>query len=479
MKEPVRPKSLPKTATWDKKESCWTAVALDAKGKKHGRAQHWYPSGTPRGETDFEKGVQHGVEHVVRGGPGEFAYESGFAEDVHEVFSTLDRGMLVRQRCLDASGNDVGSDGKPLPKRPKNVAADATWLAPLKLWVEGPMAAARPITGEQRRYDSNGRLLADLRYEKGELDGPARLFSYPQTRAYLEEAPKGPPRTVRTEAVFAAGVLESVRCFDAEDVELVSATYLVGELHGTLRWRMDLHGDLDKPILEVSHRPIYARSLLRPRPLPGTARVEADFVEGNLTEARSFDADDRLVPPPPPLAGWGEDTKPPGLAGYVASGAFARDLATYFGDRDRNKKPDPDAKRAPKVFSQLPEAQREAATAFHALVKAGTFPMLRTCEISAFGFDCVSNELYGAEDARYFGLAYDDYGDMYLLDLPTGRVRRWAHDRDPFEDDEDFESLDAFAFAVVRAELAAEGSIPSESLPALFNRLGFGWYAQE
>ncbi|RYZ66422.1 MAG: hypothetical protein EOP08_04930 [Proteobacteria bacterium] len=173
MKEPARPKSLPKTATWDKKESCWTAVALDAKGKKHGRAEHWYPSGSPRGETDFEKGVEHGIEHTVRGGPGEWPFGEDFDERVHELFSTLDRGMLVHQRCVDAKGNPVGFDGKPLPPRPKNVPAHATWIAPLSLWVEGPLEGAKPIKGEQRRYSRDGRLLADLRYEVAQY-GPRR-----------------------------------------------------------------------------------------------------------------------------------------------------------------------------------------------------------------------------------------------------------------------------------------------------------------
>jgi hypothetical protein len=72
-------------------------------------------------------------------------------------------------------------------------------------------------------------------------------------------------------------------------------------------------------------------------------------------------------------------------------------------------------------------------------------------------------------------LAYDAYGDLYLLDVENGRVLRWAHDRDPFEDGEEFESLDAFAWAMLRLELCSWQRIAATDLGAAFERLGFGW----
>jgi hypothetical protein len=102
-------------------------------------------------------------------------------------------------------------------------------------------------------------------------------------------------------------------------------------------------------------------------------------------------------------------------------------------------------------------------------------PSMQTFQLYGYGFDCVKNELYDAADERYFGLGYDGFGDLYLLDVDTGRVRRWGHDRDPWEDGAEFASLDAFAFGILRNELAAQHRIDRAEMEACFSRLGFGW----
>jgi hypothetical protein len=107
-------------------------------------------------------------------------------------------------------------------------------------------------------------------------------------------------------------------------------------------------------------------------------------------------------------------------------------------------------------------------------VKRG-LPALSRAQLSGYGFDCVKNELYNATDKKYFGLSYTSDGDLQLLDLETGRVLEWVHDSDPFEDDAVFPSLDAYAFAIVRIELAAQKRIPKPDAAAVFKRLGFGW----
>ena len=102
---------------------------------------------------------------------------------------------------------------------------------------------------------------------------------------------------------------------------------------------------------------------------------------------------------------------------------------------------------------------------------------MQTFQIYGYGFDCVKNTLYDAEEERYFGLGYDGFGDLYLLDVDTGRVRRWGHDRDPWEDGAELASLDAFAFGILRNELAHEERIDRTAAARCFARLGFEWLA--
>ena len=83
----------------------------------------------------------------------------------------------------------------------------------------------------------------------------------------------------------------------------------------------------------------------------------------------------------------------------------------------------------------------------------------------------------GDADETDFGLRYDGFGDLYLLDVDTGRVRRWGHDRDPWEDGAEFASLDAFAFGVLRSELVHQQRIDQAEAERCFARLGFAWLA--
>lgn len=474
IKEPARHPGIPQDALWDKKESCWTTVALDAKGKKHGVARHWYASGNGRGETGYDHGLAHGVETALRGQGEETPFDETFDERVHRAESAFDKGVLLTQKCFAADGAPVGSDGEPMPPRPATVPPEASWIGPLAIWVEGPLEGGKPISGTQRRYLTDGRLVADLRYLKGELDGAVIVLEHDDAETDVG-VPKGPPATTRTEAVFERGVPKEAHFFAADGVELASIRYEEGVPHGTLHWRVDRHGDPSAPILSDGNGELEARRLIRPRPPEGTVRVEVDFDHGELLEARAYDAKDGRLAPVPMLTGWGESTKKKDLAGYITGGAFARDLETYFANRERETEYDADAKRAPTVFAKLPDAHRAAATAFDALVKSGTFPSLDKCDLSGYGFDCVANELYNATDARYYGLGYDHLGSLYLLDVKNGKVRRWIHDGDPFEDGEDFASLDGFAFALVRTQLVTDGAVASDDVAAVYERLGFGW----
>jgi hypothetical protein len=98
----------------------------------------------------------------------------------------------------------------------------------------------------------------------------------------------------------------------------------------------------------------------------------------------------------------------------------------------------------------------------------GPFPALTRSSLSGYGFDCVKNALDAATDKKYFGLAYTCDGGLQLLNLETGRVLEWVHDGAPFQEDAEFPNSDAFAFAILRIELAAQKRIKKSKAEARF-----------
>jgi hypothetical protein len=172
---------------------------------------------------------------------------------------------------------------------------------------------------------------------------------------------------------------------------------------------------------------------------------------------------------PVSIPDWGQNTPKQALSGYIARGDFAKDLERFFPDEERvgTQALDPTGNR----LETLPAGARPAAEALDALVRTGTTPFMgHACSFEAYGFDCVKNELYGADEATYFGLAYDGFGDMYLLDLTTGAVLFYSHEEGTLE--EGFDSLDTFAFAMSRVDAALKGRIAKHELEASFERLG-------
>jgi hypothetical protein len=162
---------------------------------------------------------------------------------------------------------------------------------------------------------------------------------------------------------------------------------------------------------------------------------------------------------------------PAEIRGYLAKGGFARDLHAWFGGRPPGDL-DRDAKRMAKKLARLPEPHRAAAIALDALATGKAIPSFRTFAFDAYGFDPVKNELYGASDPRYVGLANDESGSYQLLDLPTGKVVSYEHEEGTFEEPRSFADLDTWAYCMLRVELVAEKRLAKTALRAHFEKLG-------
>lgn len=135
---PVRPDTVPSSAVWDVEETCFRAGSLDASLQKTGVWDAWYPSGQPYGGDAYEAGELHGLSWCARAAEAS-PFDETFAPGVARLERTYERGVMLRERCLDAAGDVVGQDGGPLPARPSGVPDDASWFAHQEIWVHGPI----------------------------------------------------------------------------------------------------------------------------------------------------------------------------------------------------------------------------------------------------------------------------------------------------------------------------------------------------
>jgi hypothetical protein len=158
------------------------------------------------------------------------------------------------------------------------------------------------------------------------------------------------------------------------------------------------------------------------------------------------------------------------LDGYIARGDLARDLEAFFADCERSTL-DVDAGTFAERVAALPEPHRAAVVALDALAQGGKLPESTTCNFTAYGFDTVKNELYGATDARYVGLASDESGSYQFLDVVTGAVLSYEHEGGIFEEERGFASLDEWAFTMMRVELVSQGRVAKADMRELFERL--------
>lgn len=481
---PPRPDNVPATAIWDPEDKAFRAGEVDREGRKQGLWTAWYPSGRLYGEDRFEAGDAHGDSWCGRGEGDETPFDDTFDARVVRLERTHDRGMLMRDRCYTATGELVGSDGEPWPARAAHIPENANYLARSEVWVDGPIDAAAPITGRQRLWYREGQLLADTEFRNGAKHGTSRVYRHGGLTVATDLV--GPPRTHLIEATYDDDVLRRV-AFYAEDygvegesgvpvvdpAPLASIDLVDDRPHGTVTWDVARHQSFDKPVLEIGLVVLRPRDMRGDKAVRGAARIELDFAHGVPGARRAYDKDGALIVPPADVADFGQHTTRDQLAGYIARGDLARDLAAFFpGEKPASF--DEDASRAPALFAQLPEPHRAAATALDALVKAGKVPYMGSTSFEAYGFDPVKNDLYGAADARYFGLAYEGMGNMQFLDLETGEIQGYEHEEGIFDERRAFPDLDAWAFAMLRVELAAQRRSPKDEVKALFERLELG-----
>jgi hypothetical protein len=286
---------------------------------------------------------------------------------------------------------------------------------------------------------------------------------------------EGPPLTGRVEVRTAGDVTDVTFAEapeDAEQTPLLVASWKNGQLHGKLKWHVERHIMFDKPIVAFGDKRLLPRDLPR---RPNTAMVEAEFEGGERVGLRCFDEGGDELLQPLSIRDWRQTIDAKEIPGYVTRGDFAADLRSFFPHCSRvTKLSDHAPLELASFVERLPEKHRPALVAFDALVRSWTFPALVLCDVSAYGFDCQTNELYGADDDRYVGIAAENSGDMFLLDLDNGKVLEYSHEEGIFSERGTFEDLDTFAFTMIRVEAARdkEKQIDKSELARVFEQLG-------
>ncbi|MFE8605541.1 SMI1/KNR4 family protein [Archangium violaceum] len=344
--------------------------------------------------------------------------------------------------------------------RPKDVPPEATFDANANLWREGSPNDTR----ERLWIHPSGLLLLDATRKDGKLDGELKWsLAYHQMSEYAPRVamqmalglPKGPKTTML--ATFADGVLVEVRFrpgFDFPDTLRVELRD--GVIDGTVEWVV---GPVEGALFEHGDTRLLPKAFKLPKPWPH--RLTAVFAKGKLKSTTYFDKDgNTLDVSKTTLTEWGETVEAGSLAGYIERGDFAADAARFFPKASRVSKPGSEKVRAVPVGLALDK-----------VVKDGGVPSMTTAfDFDSYGFDCEKEELYGAADDKYVGIASDGSGEMFLLDVTTGEVVRYAHEEGTVAPA--FASLDHLAFSLLRVEAAAKKVIPKAKLSALFKRLG-------
>lgn len=476
---PPRPKQAPEGAEWSENDKVFRAGPKDAKGRKQGLWREWYPSGRVSGEVNYVDDAEHGAAWWERGAEGESSLDATFDAKVVRCEQTYDRGVMIGERCFTKSGELVGSDGKAWPKRPATVPDTASWIYATEAWVEGPLFGK--MNGRQRLWYRDGQLLEDAHYLDGDRHG--KSLRYKHGALTVASDLDGPPLTSLVEADYDKGQLLRAAFFErdpgkSDDIELVPvakplavAHFEKGKLHGKLSWNVDRHLTFMEPVLKFDDVEVTVDELFGEGRVRDLDHVEAEYKNGKIVLIRNFDEHGEEILPAKPVKDFGQKFARAKIPGYIERGDLARDLAAFFPEYDASEI-DEDAARAKKVFALLPAEHQTAAKALDALVRGKKFPSLVNMNLEAYGFDTVTNELYGATDGRYFGLAYDGMGNMQFLDLKTGKVLGYETDEGIFDKRRAFASLDEWAFAMVRVELVDDERVPAAAMKKLFKQLG-------
>ncbi|MFP2923619.1 SMI1/KNR4 family protein [Pyxidicoccus sp. 3LG] len=345
-------------------------------------------------------------------------------------------------------------------QRPKDVPPEATFDADARLWRAGGPEDAR----ERLWIHPSGLLLLDATRKNGKLDGEIKWslgiheMSEHAPRVAMQAAlglPKGPTNTML--ATFADGALVEVRFragFDFPDTLRVQLRD--GVIDGDLEWVI---GPANGALFELAGTTLLPKVFKVPKPWPH--RLTAVFAKGKLKSTTFFDKDGTpLDTSVTKITEWGEAIEASALTGYIERGDFAADAARFFPKAPRVEKP------ASEKVRGVP-----AGRALDDVVTGGGVPsMTMAFDFDSYGFDCKKEELYGASDDKYVGIASDGSGEMFLLDVTTGEVVRYAHEEGSVSPA--FASLDQLAFSLLRVEAAAKKLLPKAKVSALFNRLG-------
>ncbi|WP_244239348.1 SMI1/KNR4 family protein [Corallococcus carmarthensis] len=354
----------------------------------------------------------------------------------------------------------LGSGAMTTDSRPKGVSLEAIFDADARLWRDGGPDDAR----ERLWIHPSGLLLLDATRKDGKLDGELKWslgfheMSEYAPRVAMRNAlglPVGPTETLV--ATFAAGALVEARFragFDFPDTLKVELRD--GAIDGTLEWVI---GPANGALFEFAGIKLLSKAFKVPKPWPH--RLTAVFAKGKLKSTTFFAKDGTpLDVGEPPLTEWGENAEASTLTGYIERGDFAADAARFFPKAPRVSKP------GSKKVRLVPSGR-----VLDEVVTGGGVPVMTLAfDFGSYGFDCKKEELSGANDDKYVGIASDGSGEMFLLDVTTGEVVRYAHEEDSIAPA--FTSLDQLAFSLLRIEAAAKKRIPKAKLSALFKRLG-------
>lgn len=467
---PARDASIPADAEWNAEDGCFSAGPKDPQGQKSGLWKHWYPSGRPYGEDEFAAGESHGRSWCARGEGEETPFGDSIDAKVFRLERTYAHGKLMTDRCLDREGNVVGSDGAPIPERPEGVPAEASYLGAQEIWTVGGID--EPRDGRQLLFARDGRPLSDVSFVDGKRQGAAKYWRHPDT--HIELPFQGPELTREIAITYERDAVKNVAFFGASDAEtpLVAIDLAGGasgeRLDGTLRWNAKWGGNRKERVVAWEGK-LVARGDIQGE-LRKSTRFEATLADGKVTRVHGFDEAGAEIHPPPVIADYGQTITREAIAGYVARGDFARDLAAFFATEERAPL-DSAAPRMREKLARLPEAYRAAAIALDEIAVAGKLPDLMTTSFRAYGFDPVENDLANAAEDRYVGLASDSSGSYQLLDLETGKVRSYEHEEAMFDERRSFDDLDTWAFVMARVELVRKKQAPQAAMIALFERL--------
>jgi antitoxin component YwqK of YwqJK toxin-antitoxin module len=190
---PARPTGVPEQAQWDPDADRWEVVARDGSGAKQGEAQLFRRDGSLFMRVRYEAGKKAGpfaqyhpsgavaregvfVADDIVGEVTAYASEEDEAEPLRgccvppgaaTMRARYDAGRLMREIFFDGEGRALLSDGTPMPPRPPEVPAEASFDEGSRRWSTGPLDPRGEASGLWRWWSEQGRLVEEGAYQAG------------------------------------------------------------------------------------------------------------------------------------------------------------------------------------------------------------------------------------------------------------------------------------------------------------------------